>query len=134
MQSVSEPWYTRQRARIAIGYASVYSRLVDAIAGLLDGPRARRAFLLRCTLEPPWALRIEDKAPLSPVAMLCGSGWFLPDRAEPVSLGTGDVALASVAQKVGYRSPYALSSAFKRVRGVRPGQHRQAAQLMSPDR
>ena len=45
---------------------------VDTIAGLLDGPRARRAFLLRCTMDPPWALRIEDEAPLSVVAMLHG--------------------------------------------------------------
>jgi AraC-like DNA-binding protein len=31
-----------------------------------------------------------------------------------------------VARKVGYHSAYALSAAFKRVRGVRPGQHRDA--------
>ena len=37
--------------------------------------------------------------------------------------------IASVAAKVGYRSPYALSTAFKRVRGVRPGQHRRAERL-----
>jgi len=66
---------------------------MDAIAGLLDGPRARRAFLLRCTLEPPWALRIEDEAPLSLVAMLRGDACFVPDHGEPVWLGTGDVAL-----------------------------------------
>jgi AraC-like DNA-binding protein len=37
--------------------------------------------------------------------------------------------IASVAAKVGYRSAYALSTAFKRVRGVRPGQHRRAERL-----
>ena len=36
--------------------------------------------------------------------------------------------LESVAGKVGYGSAYALSAAFKRVRGVRPGQYRQAEQ------
>jgi len=66
---------------------------VDAIAGLLDGPRARRAFLLRCTLDPPWSLRIQDQAPLSVVAMLHGSAWYVPDRGEPISVGAGDVAL-----------------------------------------
>ena len=45
---------------------------MDAIAGLLDGPRARRAFLLRCTMDPPWALHIRDEAPLTLVAMLRG--------------------------------------------------------------
>src|SRR5262249_39177873 len=66
---------------------------MDPIAGLLDGPRARRAFLLRCTLDPPWAIRIEDEAPLSLAAMLRGSAWFVPDHGEPVALGDGDVAL-----------------------------------------
>jgi AraC-like DNA-binding protein len=34
--------------------------------------------------------------------------------------------VASVARTVGYSSPYALSTAFKRVRGVSPHQHRTA--------
>src|SRR5262249_12688107 len=66
---------------------------MDAIAGLLDGPRARRAFLLRCAMDPPWSLRIEDEAPLSLVAVLRGSAWFVPERADPVLVGAGDVAL-----------------------------------------
>jgi AraC-like DNA-binding protein len=66
---------------------------VDAIAGLLDGPRARRAFLLRCSLDPPWALRIEDEAPLSVVAVLRGHACFRPDQGEPIALAAGDVAL-----------------------------------------
>jgi AraC-like DNA-binding protein len=37
--------------------------------------------------------------------------------------------IASVATKVGYGSGYALSAAFKRVRGTRPGQHRHAERL-----
>jgi hypothetical protein len=52
---------------------------MDPIAGLLDGPRARRAFLLRCTLDPPWALHIRDEAPLSLVAMLRGRACFVLD-------------------------------------------------------
>jgi AraC-like DNA-binding protein len=35
-----------------------------------------------------------------------------------------DTNLSAVAQQVGYGSPFALSSAFKRVRGVSPRQHR----------
>jgi len=34
--------------------------------------------------------------------------------------------VASVARTVGYGSPYALSAAFKRVRGISPHQHRTA--------
>jgi len=66
---------------------------VDVIAGLLDGPRARRAFLLRCTMDPPWALRVEDEAPLSVVAMLRGRACFAVDGKPPQWLGAGDVAL-----------------------------------------
>ena len=35
--------------------------------------------------------------------------------------------IGSVAHEVGYGSPFALSTAFKRVRGVSPQQHRTAA-------
>ena len=45
---------------------------MDAVAGLLDGPRARGAFLLRSSMDPPWSLRIEDEAPLTLVAMVRG--------------------------------------------------------------
>jgi hypothetical protein len=58
---------------------------MDPIAGLLDGPRARRAFLLRCTLDPPWALHIRDEAPLSLVAMLRGRACFAFDGGEPLA-------------------------------------------------
>lgn len=49
---------------------------VDTVAGLLDGPRARDAFLLRSLLRPPWALRIEDGAPLTLVAVTEGSAFL----------------------------------------------------------
>jgi hypothetical protein len=46
---------------------------VDAVAGLLDGPRARGAFLMRSSLDPPWALRIEAEAPLTLIAVVSGA-------------------------------------------------------------
>ena len=52
---------------------------VDALAGLLDGPRARGAFLLRCLLDPPWCLRIEDEAPLSLTAVARGHAQIRSD-------------------------------------------------------
>ncbi|HEX8803960.1 MAG TPA: AraC family transcriptional regulator [Acidimicrobiales bacterium] len=66
---------------------------MDALAGLLDGPRARGAFLLRVMMEPPWSVRIEDRAPLSLTAVVRGDAWISPDGAEPVALHPGDVAL-----------------------------------------
>jgi AraC-like DNA-binding protein len=65
----------------------------DTLASLLQGPRARGAFLLRSILDPPWALRIADRAPLSLVTMLRGQAWILRDEDEPQPLRPGDVAL-----------------------------------------
>jgi AraC-like DNA-binding protein len=66
---------------------------MDAIAGLLDGPRARGAFLLRSSLDPPWSLRIEDEAPLTLVAVVRGDAWIALDGEAPVRLARGDVAV-----------------------------------------
>lgn len=66
---------------------------MDALAGLLNGPRADGAFLLRSLLEPPWSLRIQDQAPLTVVAMVRGAAWVLPDDADGVRLRPGDVAI-----------------------------------------
>jgi AraC-like DNA-binding protein len=66
---------------------------VDAIGGLLDSPRARDAFLLRSSLEPPWSLRIADEAPLSLAAVVRGELWVVPDDAPPAHLAAGDVAV-----------------------------------------
>ncbi|KAA2253822.1 AraC family transcriptional regulator [Solihabitans fulvus] len=66
---------------------------MDALAGLLDGLRARGAFLLRTIVEPPWCLRIQDEAPLTVVALVRGHVWIVPDDGAPVLLGPGDVAV-----------------------------------------
>ena len=66
---------------------------MDAVAGLLDGPRARDAFLLRSSMDPPWSLRIEDEAPLTVVAVVRGNAWFIPDDREAELLRRGDVAV-----------------------------------------
>ncbi|MET7936235.1 AraC family transcriptional regulator [Streptomyces sp. NPDC005322] len=67
---------------------------MDALASLLDGPRARGAFLLRAVMEPPWSVRIEDRAPLCVMTMARGEARVVPDRGEPVRLRPGDVAIA----------------------------------------
>jgi AraC-like DNA-binding protein len=66
---------------------------VDALAGLLDGPRARGAFLLRMIMNPPWSVRVQDEAPLSLVAVVRGEAWVVPDSGDPTGLGPGDVAI-----------------------------------------
>jgi AraC-like DNA-binding protein len=66
---------------------------VDGLAGLLDGPRARGAFLLRILLDPPWAIRLEDEAPLSVTAVVRGHLWVCADGEDPVRLEAGDVVV-----------------------------------------
>ncbi|MCW2756658.1 MAG: putative HTH-type transcriptional regulator [Nocardioidaceae bacterium] len=66
---------------------------MDSLGDLLDGPRARGAFLLRAVMEPPWSMRVADQAPLTLVAMTAGEAWYLPDDSDPVRLVAGDVAL-----------------------------------------
>ena len=67
---------------------------MDSIAGLLDGPRAREAFLLRSSLDRPWSMRIQDEAPLTLVAVVRGEAYMIPDDGETVRVSAGDVAIA----------------------------------------
>jgi AraC-like DNA-binding protein len=66
---------------------------MDAVAALLDGSRVRDAFLLRATMAPPWALRIDDQAPLTVLSVVRGSAWVTPPAGTAVELHPGDVAL-----------------------------------------
>ncbi|MBL0748653.1 AraC family transcriptional regulator [Nocardioides baculatus] len=66
---------------------------MDGLSAMLDGPRARRAFLLRILLDPPWCVRLEDEAPLSVTTVVRGGMWVCPDDEEPVRLGAGDVVV-----------------------------------------
>ncbi|MDT0544763.1 AraC family transcriptional regulator [Streptomyces lonegramiae] len=69
---------------------------MDPLAGLLDGPRARGAFLLRMVMEPPWSVRIEDRAPLCVMTVARGEAWVVPEGGDPekgVRLVPGDVAI-----------------------------------------
>ncbi|GAA1457345.1 AraC family transcriptional regulator [Williamsia maris] len=45
---------------------------MDALSGLLDGPRAHTPFLLRVVMESPWAIEVRDEAPLTVVVMVAG--------------------------------------------------------------
>ena len=54
------------------------------------------------------------------------TGWRLALAAD--LLREPDATIGAVARQVGYSSPYALSTAFKRAYGVSPKQHRLAAQ------
>ncbi len=66
---------------------------MDSLAGLLDGPRARGAIVLKTMLDPPWSMRITDEAPLTLLALTRGSAVVVLDDAPDLHLGRGDVAV-----------------------------------------
>ncbi len=66
---------------------------MDPLADLLDGPRARNAFLLRSVLDPPWALRIQDEAPLTLVTAVSGVAYIVLAEGDAVRVTPGDVAI-----------------------------------------
>jgi len=49
--------------------------------------------VLRSMMDPPWAIHIEDEAPLTVIAIVRGTAWVLPDDGDDVELREGDVAI-----------------------------------------
>jgi AraC-like DNA-binding protein len=84
------------------------------VAGLATAVGVSRAALAR---------RFTDVVGDPPMAYL--TTWRLALAAD--LLREPDATVTSVARAVGYATPFALSTAFKRVRGVSPRQHRAAA-------
>jgi AraC-like DNA-binding protein len=67
---------------------------VDALGGLLDGVRARGAFVLRLSLDPPWSMRIQDDAPLTLICVTHGGAVIVTESGDAHQLRPGDVAVA----------------------------------------
>ena len=66
---------------------------MDAVVGLLDGVRARGAFVLRMMMDPPWSMSIRDEAPLTLICQTHGSAAIVGESCGTVRVGPGDVAL-----------------------------------------
>jgi AraC-like DNA-binding protein len=70
---------------------------MDPLGGLLDGPHARGAFLLRVSMGPPWSIRIEDEAPLALMVVVRGEAWVTHHDpggdGQPILLRPGDVCI-----------------------------------------
>ncbi len=123
-------WFARPEAE-APGWYRAYA---DPVVG----PALR---LLHNAPEHPWtvaelaretgasraalARRFTELVGEPPMSFL--TGWRIALAAD-LLLEPGET-IGSVARRVGYGSPFALSTAFKRIRGVSPQQHRAAARL-----
>ena len=108
-------------------YSEISGKLLAALPPLLVLPEdawdcpiipllADEIGVSRATL----ARRFTDLVGEPPMAFL--TSWRLALAAD--LLREPDSTVGSVAQRVGYGSPFALSTAFKRVRGISPQQHR----------
>ncbi|MGN5235561.1 cupin domain-containing protein [Rhodococcus sp. SJ-3] len=100
---------------------------MDLLTDLLDGVRSRGAVLDRAGMARGWSIRIADGAPLMLVMVIDGHTWVLPDEAESVRAGQGDVLIVSG------QSPYTVADQsgiapqlVTRTAGVQPSDYRNA--------
>lgn len=66
---------------------------MDPFTSLLDGARARGAFLLQTVQSPPWSVQVRDRAPLSIVTVAQGAPWVVPSAGDAMRLHAGDIAM-----------------------------------------
>jgi AraC-like DNA-binding protein len=126
--AVLRAWFARPDARAPGWYRGYADPVVGAaLRRIYHTPQepwtvqslARVAGVSRATL----ARRFTDLVGETPIAFL--TGWRIALAAD--LLREPEATLTAVARQVGYASPYALSIAFKRLRGVSPHEHRAAA-------
>ena len=66
---------------------------VDLLADLLSGARAHGGILNQTIVDPPWSIRIADRAPLTLVTLLRGDAWIAHADTAPTHLLSGDIAI-----------------------------------------
>lgn len=67
---------------------------MDSLTALLDGPRARRAVVLRVLVDPPFGIRVADEAPLTVLAVLRGTVQVRTEGGPATSVAAGGLVLA----------------------------------------
>lgn len=122
-------WFDRNESSTLPWYEAKGDRLIGRVLKMIHQDPAQA-----CTLNTlasrvgvsrsALARRFQDVVGQSPMAFL--TQWRLALAAD--LLTEPDETLDTIAERVGYSSAFALSSAFKRVRGVSPREHRMRAQ------
>ena len=126
--AVLRAWFARPEADAPAGTAAHGDPVVGRALRLLHHDpahpgRSRRSPAATGVSRAALARRFTDLVGEPPMAFL--TGWRIALAAD-LLLEPG-ATLGSVARQVGYGSPFALSAAFKRVRGISPQEHRALA-------
>jgi AraC-like DNA-binding protein len=126
--AVLRAWFTRPEADAPTWYRSQSDPIVGAALRIMHRDPSHPWTVARLAAEigvsrAALARRFQDVVGESPMKFL--TSWRLALAAD--LLCEPDATVGTVAEKVGYSSPFALSTAFKRVRGVSPQEHRARA-------
>ncbi|MCP4204574.1 MAG: AraC family transcriptional regulator [bacterium] len=126
--AVLRAWFARPEAEEPAWYRSQADPIVGRALRIMHADPACAWTVARLAAETgvsraALARRFHDVVGEPPMTFL--TGWRLALAAD--LLCEPDATVGSVARKVGYSSPFALSAAFKRVRGVSPQEHRASA-------
>jgi len=123
--AVLRAWFTRPDADTPAWYRAHSDPVVGPVLRLIHShpahPWTVAALASRSGVSrPTLARRFTDLVGTPPMAYL--TAWRIDLAAD--LLVNSDATVDSVARQVGYGSAFALSTAFKRVRGISPQQHR----------
>lgn len=123
--AVLRAWFTRPDADAPAWYRAHGDSVVGPVLRLIHGhpahPWTVAALAARSGVSrPTLARRFTDLVGTPPMAYL--TTWRIDLAAD--LLVNSDATLDSVARQVGYGSAFALSNAFKRIRGISPQRHR----------
>ncbi len=123
--AIVRQWFDRKKTQEMPWYEAKGDRLVGRVLKMIHQDPAQawtlnslatRVGVSRSAL----ARRFQDVVGQSPIAFL--TQWRLALAADLLS--EPEETLDTIAERVGYSSAFALSSAFKRVRGISPKEHR----------
>jgi AraC-like DNA-binding protein len=126
--AVLRAWFARPDAHAPGWYRAYSDPVVGKALRLIHDDPARQWTVADLAAEAgvsraAFARRFTELVGEPPMAFI--TDWRLSLAAD--LLLEPEATIGSVAYQVGYATPYALSTAFKRVRGVSPRQHRLAA-------
>jgi AraC-like DNA-binding protein len=126
--AVLRAWFSRPEAEAPAWYHANGDPIVGPALRMLQNNPAHPWTVASLAAETgvsraALARRFTDLVGEPPMTFL--TGWRIALAAD--LLREPDATVGAVAQQVGYGSAFALSSAFKRIRGVSPSEHRRAA-------